>query len=100
MKQNKKAITKEYFDETKEDASINPKYLEQVFTEEKYYLSMKPLPLEEKEVLYYSIVKEYSLKEICKKMNISRKQVNELKNKAIADFKENLRKICGGKIDE
>lgn len=79
-----------------DEIDLDSAHLENAFTNKKYYLAMKLLPLTEKEVLYYSVIENYSLTTISKKLKISKKEVVTLKQKAITDFKENLKKICEG----
>lgn len=89
---SKQNNTLEEFDEI----DISAEHLENAFTNKKYYLAMKPLPIQEKQVLYYSAIKSYPLQRISAVMNLSKNEVLKLKEKAIADFKRNLKKICKG----
>lgn len=82
-----------YFEEQFNDIDVDAKNLEKAFTNKKHYLAMKILPLQKKEVLYYSIIKNYSLNKISELMKLSKKEIIQLKEIAIADFKENLKKI-------
>lgn len=89
-------ISSSYTEEDFNDIDVNAEHLEKAFTNKKYYLAMKPLHLEEKQVLYYSIVKNYPLSRISKIMNLSKNEILKLKEKAITNFKKNLKKICKG----
>ena len=89
-------VLKNYTEDEYDEVDLSPEHLDKAFTNKKYYLSMKLLPLSEKKVLYYSVIEDYTLQEISKKMKISKKQINFLKKKAIMDFKKNLKKIMKG----
>lgn len=78
--------TEEKFDEI----DISAEHLENAFTNRKYYLAMKLLPLQEKQVLYYSVVEFRPLNWISKKLNLSKSEVTKLLEKAKRDFKANL----------
>lgn len=73
------------------DVSIN--HLENIFTDETYYLAMKIVPLLERKVLYLSYVENLRLNDICKRLNLPKTQVISLRNKAIIHFKNNLATI-------
>ena len=84
------------------DVDIN--HLENIFTNETYYLAMKLVPLLERKVLYLSYIENARLNDICKRLKLQKKQVISLRNKAIIHFKNNLitlyktekLKNCGG----
>ena len=86
------------------DVSIN--HLENIFTNETYYLAMKIVPLTEKKVLYLSYIENCRLNDICRRLKLSKKQVITLRNKGINHFKHNLEilykseKIRKGKKDD
>ena len=83
------------------DVSIN--HLENIFTNETYYLAMKIVPLLERKVLYLSYVENIRLNDICKRLKLQKNDVIRLRNKGINHFKYNLEilykteKIRGGK---
>ena len=91
-----KQVYKNYTGDEYDEIDLDGEHLENAFTNKKHYLSMKLLPLQEKKVLYYSVTENYSLNRIAKLMNISKSEVVRLKEKAISDFKANLRRISKG----
>lgn len=70
------------------DVSIN--HLENIFTNETYYLAMKIVPLLERKVLYLSYIENYRLNDICRRLKLDKNQVIALRNKGINHFKHNL----------
>lgn len=70
------------------DADIN--HLENIFTNETYYLAMKIVPLLERKILYLSYIENARLNDICKRLKLQKKEVILLRNKAITHFKNNL----------
>lgn len=70
------------------DVSIN--HLENIFTNETYYLAMKMVPLLERKVLYLSFVENIKLNDICRRLKLSKNEVIKLRNKGINHFKHNL----------
>lgn len=70
------------------DVSIN--HLENIFTNETYYLAMKMVPLLERKVLYLSYVENIRLNEICRRLKLNKNEVTKLRNKGINHFKHNL----------
>ena len=70
------------------DVSIN--HLENLFTNEIYYLAMKMVPLLERKVLYLSYVENIKLNDICRRLKLSKNEVIKLRNKGINHFKHNL----------
>lgn len=70
------------------DVSIN--HLENIFTNETYYLAMKMVPLLERKVLYLSFVKNIKLNDICRRLKLNKNEVIKLRNKGINHFKHNL----------
>lgn len=70
------------------DVTIN--HLENIFTDETYYLAMKIVPLLERKVLYLCYVENLRLNDICKRLKLQKKEVISLKNKGIVHFKNNL----------
>ena len=71
------------------DVTIN--HLENIFTNQTYYLAMKIVPLLERKVLYLSYIENVRLNDICKRLKLQKNQVISLRNKAIMHFKNNLR---------
>lgn len=74
-----------------DNSDVNINHLENVFTNETYYLAMKTVPLLERKVLYLSFVENVRLNDICKRLKLQKKQVILLRNKAIMHFKNNLK---------
>ena len=70
------------------DVSIN--HLENIFTNETYYLAMKIVPLLERKVLYLSYVENVRLNDICKRLKLQKNQVIRLRSQAVHHFKNNL----------
>ena len=70
------------------DVSIN--HLENIFTNETYYLAMKMVPLLERKVLYLLYVENIKLNDICRRLKLSKNEVIKLRNKGINHFKHNL----------
>ena len=50
-----------------DNADVNINHLENIFTNETYYLAMKIVPLLERKVLYLSYIENCRLNDICKK---------------------------------
>lgn len=70
------------------DTDIN--HLENIFSNESYYLAMKLVPLLERKVLYLSYIENAKLNDICRRLKLKKKEVITLRNKAITHFKNNL----------
>lgn len=70
------------------DVSIN--HLENIFTNETYYLAMKIVPLLERKVLYLSYIENVRLNDICRRLKLQKREVILLRNKGINHFKHNL----------
>ena len=70
------------------DVTIN--HLENIFTNETYYLAMKIVPLLERKVLYLSYIENVGLNDICRRLKLQKKEVITLRNKGINHFKHNL----------
>ena len=68
-------------------------HLEDILTNDKYKQALKNLKYEEKQILYYLAVEEYSVKELSKKLNLSKRKIRKIKKNAIEHFKTNLDKI-------
>ena len=73
-----------------DNADVNINHLENIFTDETYYLAMKIVPLTERKVLYLSYIENCRLNDICRRLKLSKKQVISLRNKGIQHFKNNL----------
>lgn len=76
-----------------DNADVNINHLENIFTNETYYLAMKIVSLIEKKILYLSFVENNRLNDICKKLKLQRNEVITLRNKGITHFKNNLRTL-------
>lgn len=70
------------------DVTIN--HLENIFTNETYYLAMKIVPLLERKVLYLSYIENVRLNDICRRLKLQKKEVITLRTKGINHFKHNL----------
>lgn len=73
-----------------ENSDVNINHLENIFTNETYFLAMKLVPLLERKVLYLSYIENVRLNDICKRLKISKNEVVSLRSKAIVHFKHNL----------
>lgn len=73
-----------------ENADVNINHLENIFTNETYYLAMKIVPLLERKVLYLSYIENCRLNDICRKLKLGKNEVISLRNKGINHFKRNL----------
>lgn len=83
-----------YFEyETEQKKNIDINHLENIFSNEIYYQSMKNLSLLEKSILYFSIIKSYKLEDICKKLKLSKKDVIRIKENSIKHFISNVQKL-------
>ena len=71
-------------------ADVNINHLENIFTNETYYLAMKIVPLIEIKVLYLSYIENLRLNDICKRLKLSKNEVIKLRTKGINHFKHNL----------
>lgn len=72
------------------NADVNINHLENIFTNETYYLAMKIVPLIERKVLYLSYIENLRLNDICRKLKLSKNDVIKLRTKGINHFKHNL----------
>lgn len=73
-----------------DNSDVNINHLENIFTDETYYIAMKIVPLLERKILYLSYVENARLNNICRKLKLQKNEVISLKNKAIIHFKNNL----------
>lgn len=73
-----------------DNADVNINHLENIFTNETYYLAMKIVPLLERKVLYLSYIENCRLNDICKRLKLGKNEVISLRSKAINHFKHNL----------
>lgn len=82
-----------YYQKSMENANVadvNINHLENIFTNETYYLAMKIVPLIERKVLYLSYIENLRLNDICKRLKLSKNEVIKLRTKGINHFKHNL----------
>lgn len=82
-----------YYQKSMENADIadvNINHLENIFSNETYYLAMKIVPLIEKKVLYLSYIENLRLNDVCKRLKLSKNEVIKLRTKGINHFKHNL----------
>ena len=70
-----------------ENIDVDINHLENIFTNETYYLAMKVVPLLERKVLYLSYIENVRLNDICRKLKLQKKEVISLRNKAIKHFR-------------
>lgn len=73
-----------------DNADVNINHLENIFTNETYYLAMKIVPLLERKILYLSYIENCRLNDICKRLKLEKNEVISLRSKAINHFKHNL----------
>ena len=73
-----------------DNADVNINHLENIFTNETYYLAMKIVPLLERKILYLSYIENCRLNDICKRLKLGKNEVISLRSKAINHFKHNL----------
>lgn len=88
-----KMLESNYYQKSMENADIadvNINHLENIFTNETYYLAMKIVPLIERKVLYLSYIENLRLNDICKRLKLSKNEVIRLRTKGINHFKHNL----------
>ena len=82
-----------YYQKSMENADIadvNINHLENIFTNETYYLAKKNVTLIERKVLYLSYIENLRLYDICKRLKLSKNEVIKLRTKGINHFKHNL----------
>lgn len=82
-----------YYQKSMENADIadvNINHLENIFTNETYYLAMKIVPLIERKVLYLSYIENLRLNDVCKRLKLSKNEIIKLRTKGINHFKHNL----------
>lgn len=73
-----------------DNADVNINHLENIFTNETYYLAMKIVPLLERKVLYLSYIENCRLNEISRRLKLEKNEVISLRSKGINHFKHNL----------
>ncbi len=73
-----------------DNSTVTINHLENIFTNETYYLAMKIVPLLERKVLYLSYVENIRLDDICRRLKLPKKEVIKLRNSGINHFKHNL----------
>ena len=76
-----------------ENSDVTINHLENIFTNEAYYLAMKIVPLLERKVLYLSFIENVRLNDICKRLKLQKHEVISLRNKGIEHFKNNLKTL-------
>ena len=89
----KKILSESYFNtqmQKADNSDVTINHLENIFTNETYYLAMKIVPLLERKVLYLSYVENVRLNDICRRLKLQKKEVITLRNKGINHFKHNL----------
>lgn len=74
------------------NVDLDEEHIENAFANEKYYYAMKNIPLLEKKVLYWLIVRELSIKQVSKILKKAPNEIITLKKQAIIHFKNNLSK--------
>ena len=86
-------LEKNYYRTSMEKADtsdMNINHLENIFSNETYYLAMKIVPLIERKVLYLSYIENLRLNDVCKRLKLSKNEVIKLRTKGINHFKHNL----------
>lgn len=86
-------LEKNYYRTSTEKADtsdVNINHLENIFSNETYYLAMKIVPLIERKVLYLSYIENLRLNDVCKRLKLSKNEVIKLRTKGINHFKHNL----------
>lgn len=73
------------------DVDIN--HLENIFTNETYYLAMKIVPLLERKVLYLSYIENLRLNDICKRLKLPKQKIISIRSNGINHFKNNLNTV-------
>ena len=73
-----------------DNSDVNINHLENIFTDESYYLAMKIVPLIERKILYLSYIENCRIDDICRKLKLDKKEVIQLRTKGINHFKINL----------
>lgn len=76
--------------EKADTSDVNINHLENIFSNETYYLAMKIVPLIERKVLYLSYIENLRLNDVCKRLKLSKNEVIKLRTKGINHFKHNL----------
>ena len=74
--------------DTKED-----KYIERFLNNTIFVKALKMLPNLEKKVFFLAIIKNLPLNHICKKLKLTRTEVNTLKEKSYTNFTQNVCKL-------
>ena len=75
----KKILANSYYQNSMQqldNANVTINHLENIFTNETYYLAMKIVPLLERKVLYLSYVENIRLDDICKRLKLQKKDKN------------------------
>lgn len=85
-------IYKNYTGNEFANVDLDEEHIENAFANEKYYYAMKNIPLLEKKVLYWLIVRELSIKQVSKILKKAPNEIIILKKQAIIHFKNNLSK--------
>ena len=86
-------LEKNYYRTSMEKADtsdVNINHLENIFSNETYYLAMKIVPLIERKVLYLSYIENLRLNDVCKRLKLYKNEVIKLRTKGINHFKHNL----------
>ena len=89
----KKIISDNYYNtqmQKADNSDVTINHLENIFTNETYYLAMKIVPLLERKVLYLSYIESVRLNDICRRLKLQKKEVITLRTKGINHFKHNL----------
>ena len=78
-----KMIEDNYYQKSMQDvdnADVSINHLENIFTNETYYLAMKIVPLLERKVLYLSYIENCRLNDICRRLKLQKREVILLRN--------------------
>lgn len=68
-------------------------HLENVLSNKTYRKAMRTLTYEEKEILYFLAIEEFTIKELAKKLGVSTRAIRKRKRKAINHFQKNLKRL-------
>lgn len=73
-----------------DEIDIDYVHLDKAFTNPQYYRAMKAIPLQQKRILYLSIIENLSVHEIANILNIAPNKVRRLLRSGVKNFKINL----------
>jgi len=86
-----KIAFKNYMGNEFANIDLDSNHPENAFSNFKYYKAMKAVPLKQKKTLYLLEVVGLSVGQVAKILNVKPEEVNNLKDLAIKNFKQNLK---------